>query len=744
MADGIRAPLLNPVLSLLQKPTPQAISGGGKNAKGIVGARLERQKEKLSSELLRVDKDKSVVEYSGKIHLLVKMFDDSLAPSWTPDDLFETNNLTRIVSPAYNGYLVEISKSKIPEIINRIRSAASDKIKVDVSRLESIKGFNKDAILRGKQEKDVYDSLSGGSKQFNVWILPFHDSKARVAITEKLEELVSNKSISFGNSEFENVFDEAERKEKNSSSFANKLKKYLSSGTLSFTAVVNDGNGFNKLLSSGAVYRIEPVSPIFSKSTPPGVGSEPSPKLINAEGIPTVVIIDGGCSATSYQTLNVMNIKPLVSTANADVKHGNKITSIICQGAAWNNNLALPSLECKFISVQAINKKDVDKQPTTEQFINYLWGVARKTKGVASVWNLSFNEKEPFYSSDEISFLGHEINKIAREFSILPIISIGNVSEKNKSRLCPPADCEAALTISGRQANHDGTAHTPCSFSLRGPAPGGMKKPELSWFSTLRVLGGDIDTGTSFSAPLISSISAHAFQNLKDASPDLVKALLINKAERYDHDLRLGWGSPWKKGDSLPWLCDVGTVTLVWTSKLQAGFAYYWNDIPLPPEMLVGDKIKGEITLTAILKPLVSELGGENYFSTRLQCALQSVGADGKVKNLLGSMKESKEKELQSRHELAKWSPVRHHGKVFSGVAVDNKKLRLYTRVFTRDLYQFGLATHHELDEQEVAFALTFKTHDNSPSVYNSMKQNLGTNVEIGTVDQQVDLDNLI
>ncbi len=157
--------------------------------------------------------------------------------------------------------------------------------------------------------------------------------------------------------------------------------------------------------------------------------------------------------------------------------------------------------------------------------------------------------------------------------------------------------------------------------------------------------------------------------------------------------------------------------------------------------MIVDGKIKGEITLTAILKPLVSEFAGDNYFSTRLQCALQHVNAESKAKNLLGTMKESTQKEVDSRLELAKWSPVRHHAKTFSGVAVDSDKIRLYARIFTRDLYQFGYSTHHELDEQDVAFVLTFKSYNDNPSIYNSMKQRLHNKVEVATIEQDIDLD---
>lgn len=745
MAKGIKNSLINPVLSFLEAPVPDSVSGGGKSSKGIVWHRFDTQKEKIINDLKSIADDKYIISYSGKIHLIAKMFDDSLAPSWTPNDLFETDNLTRIVVPAFDGFLIEISKSKVEDLIYKVSNAKNDKIKVDISRLESIKIFDKKQVLRDKQEEAVFNTVDIDNKQFNIWILPFYDKKARLEIKEKLKELLDKKTLTFGDSKFDNIFkgDRVENKD-NSIYFNKKLDEYLATGILAFTSVIDNYDKFNELIASGVVYRIEPVYPLSAKSVPPGSGEEPKPMSSKLDKIPTVLVIDGGCSANSYLPYNVLNIPPLVDSYNADLKHGNKVISLICQGAAWNNNLKLPKIECKFISVQAINKQGVKLQPTPEQFVTYLRDVANKTKGISSVWNLSFNESEPHLESNEISYLGHEINKIAREFNILPIISIGNKSKTNKSKLCPPADCESALTIAGRTSDSNGCVSTACGTSLRGPAPAGMRKPELSWFSTLRVIGGGIDTGTSYSAPLVSSIAAHTFKNLKDPSPDLVKALLINKSDIQAHDLRLGWGSPWIDGDSMPWVCKDGTVTLAWRSRVKAGFAYYWNDIPLPDEMFVSEGvIKGEIILTAILKPVVSELGGDNYFSTRLECALQHVTNDGKAKNMLGTMKESKEKEVQSRSELAKWSPIRHHAKKFISTSVDNDRLRLYARIYTRDLYQFNMSSHHELEEQEVAFVLTFKSIKQDPSIYNSMIRRLGAKVEVGVVDQNIDIDDI-
>ena len=205
--------------------------------------------------------------------------------------------------------------------------------------------------------------------------------------------------------------------------------------------------------------------------------------------------------------------------------------------------------------------------------------------------------------------------------------------------MCPPADCEAALTVSGRIAKTDGTPGLACKQSLRGPAAAGMIKPDLSWFSTLRMIGGVIETGTSFSTPLVSSLAAHTFNNLKHPTPDLVRALLINTSELHTHDSGLGWGTPWT-ADSLPWMCESGTVTLAWSAKIKPGFSYYWNDIAIPPDMIEDNKLSGTVALTAIIKPIVSTLTGPNYFSTRLQVALQGTTRAGKTENLLGSMKE--------------------------------------------------------------------------------------------------------
>ncbi|MFC4864014.1 S8 family peptidase [Pseudomonas sp. MAHUQ-62] len=743
MAEGNGKPLINPVLKFLRKPSPTAIKGGGKGEKDIRQSRLDAQRIKLSNSFdLLAKKENEIKYHANKTHLIVRMFEDSHASTWTPKDIFSSSFGCRIIAPAFDGYLVESEVGSFDKMSKRIKKTDTIVDKVDISRIESIELFNEAETFRGNNLEELWEKdKTTQPKQFSFWLLPYTKKESRESVAEELYKICKKKSISLGDEKFSNIFGNSVLDNTNSNEIDPALihifESYVETGTASFCAEVSSIETLREIAASGTTYRIEPVASITSNSPPPGQGAEPNLKEVNPADLPIVVVIDGGRTALSYEPFEYWSAPPLIDTHSANGIHGNQVTSLICNGFAWNNNLSLPKLNCRFVTAQAIAKKGTPKQPTQSQFLSYLRGLAEKTNSYAKVWNLSFNEILPSANQTEISYLGHEINKIAREFGILPIISIGNVSDSNKSRLCAPADCEGSLTVSGRTASNSGTPAKACPVSLKGPAPAGMKKPDVSWFSKLRMIGGVVSTGTSYSAPLISSLAAHTFANLKTPTPDLVRALLINGAERNDHCNELGWGTPWTES-TMPWVCADGTVTLAWVSKLKAGSAYYWNDLPIPPEMLSNSKLAGRISLTAIIKPMVSNLGSVNYFSTRLQVALQAKDTNGKIGNLLGTMQEAKAKEAEARKDLAKWSPIRRHAKTFTSKFVQRGSMRLHARIFARDLYQFGLNDHHELPEQEVAFVLTFQSPNGEPSIYNSMINELSGYVENAT---NVDVD---
>ncbi|MFA5040448.1 MAG: S8 family serine peptidase [Bdellovibrionales bacterium] len=744
------SPLINPILSFLKEAVPESVPGGGKNAKSIVSHRLDSQRKKLSSDCLKIF-DKINHGYStqaGLLLVVVEMFEDSTAQSWSPRGLLnEPRYGCRLVAPAKDGYLVEVVANKLSDLANYIRTADSIEPRVDISRIKAIKLFDQQALFSKKDSDTVWQTAEKfeGGRGFIFWLAPFHDGAARRAVMDSLKKLEGNKHLL---PTYPHVVlpvpGAAESKiaepviSPNQSALAHALRHYQNKGTTQAFAIIPTKAAWEKVVASGAFVRIDPVHRI--EVTSPGEGAEPTPPMPIAGEQPIVAVVDGGLTAKSYLPLEAWRAPPLIRNAVADSVHGNCIVSLVVQAHAWNSNLHLPQVECRIGNIQAVPKSDHPIPTDPQKLVEYLRQIARDFPE-GKIWNMSFNQVEASDDPSVVSYLGHKISELAREFGILPVISVGNRKQGGSKILCPPADCEAALTVSGRSYDASGDPAGVCPVSLKGPAPDGMLKPDLSWFSSLRMIGGAVQTGSSYAVPLVSSLAAHTYANLKNPSPDLVKALLINKAELDTHDTSLGWGTPWE--GHLPWTCAPGTVTLVWRAKLEPGYGYYWNNIPIPAELIKGKKLVGRGSLTAIINPVVSEAGGPNYFATRLQVALQYQNSQNRFSNLLGSMKEDKEKETQARAELAKWHSVRKHARDFSarGVGFSGSHFRLFARVFTRDLFQFGLSNHHDLGEQEVAFALTFSDGSNSPAIFNSMAQQLGTSVESAVINQEIEVE---
>lgn len=138
------------------------------------------------------------------------------------------------------------------------------------------------------------------------------------------------------------------------------------------------------------------------------------------------------------------------------------------------------------------------------------------------------------------------------------------------------------------------------------------------------------------------------------------------------------------------------------------------------------------------MKPKTSESLGRHYFSTRLQTSLKATRISGSTVDLI--KRPSQAALSQKEKDDLKWNPVRHQRSKLSGKIIPDS-VRLYARVFSRDLYQFDIKTHHELGEQEVAFVLTFKKPGAGDALYHSAIRDLGNDVEYAIdVEQDIDL----
>lgn len=602
-------PLLHPVLALKRDPRRAGVTGRSVSEANIRRPRLHAQRAKLSRQIREIRASAAPL-HAGRRLIYIRMFDDSLTPTYEPYELFRSQLGGQLVAPARQGYIAEVCNERLDELADTIEYGNRIAAQVAISRIEDIATIDATHVFRGRMRDTLWSRAAAAEEAwrlFTVWLAPFADLRSRDSVVRSLDELLSRRLLRptwsqvAVNREPGSDTDQLQvLRGAPDSSVARAAREYREHQYTQLQVVLPSPDALDNLVASGAVYRIDPVRPLVATQVP--TAPDPQRPLPDASWQPIVGVVDGGLGAASYEPMCAWLAPSLVSDVVADRAHGNRVASLVVHGNEWNPHLSLPPLTCRIGVAQAIAKPG-QSTSTPEGFVSYLRNVIARHSNETKVWNLSFNEPVDGDEPLEMSVLGHAIRRIARDHEVLPVISIGNVDPSNAARLCPPADCEAALTVGGRVENgSDPGDH--CNACLPGPGPEGLFKPELSWFSTLRALGGSPATGSSFAAAVTSSLAAHAFHHLKAPTPDLVKALLINTADRTLHDPRLGWGSPYASG-RLPWECADDTVTLIWTSKLRAGEWYYWEDIPIPPELVRDGLLRGRAALTAVLNPMV-------------------------------------------------------------------------------------------------------------------------------------------
>lgn len=755
MAENPHHPLLNPVLRFTKEPKPEGISGGGKNVGGIKTERLAGQRRALSTQFVSLAVEAAQrPRFDGRVILYAAMFDDSLAPTWTPSDLFHATRDARLIAPYRTGYLVEVMANHLVNFAQLVQQTALTKDQVDISRVESVRFFADEDTIGSSSLDAIWQAApeTKTGRAFLIWLMPLRSREAVEHLIQAFSALRDDTIVppisllDSVSAELDANVPAVMRRSLRAAAtsgdrFNFAVREYRLRLRARTTVIVPTPSALRQLIASGTIFRIEPVQPI--SSTSPGEGREPDrPLPANMASLPIVGVVDGGMSAASYRHAEAWRAPPLVRDGAADTPHGNRVTSLIVQGHDWNNNLTLPPLYCQVGTVQAVAKQGVHAFVDPQDFVAYL-DVVMAANPNTRIWNFSLNQRQPC-QLDSVSPLGHDIALLARKHRILPVISTGN---KPGNFLQPPADCEAAVTVGGRLHGNNGAPAGKCPVSLGGPGPSSMLKPDLSHFSHVRALGGAIIAGASFSTALTSPLAAHTMQRVREASPDLVKALLLHNADGQGFDPSLGFGTP--AITSLPWECQPGFVTLQWKAALRPGAAFYW-ELPIPHSMRQSGKLRGKGSLTAILNPhpMVTDYAGLNYFSARLATALQYQHGQTKngaprFKNLLGSLDTEKITEQEARLIDHKWSPIRHHKNYFQNVSFNGDTLRIYARVYTRDLYLYGYTSAEEVPEMETVFVLSLGTGDKDDDVYGELRNQLGAFVETAVIESDIDIENL-
>lgn len=725
---------VNPLLKLLTKPQPKPAQGGGKGRKDIRQDLFAPRQKMLATRFGEIGRDPQLRESSvaGRVLIRVTMDEKSAAPSYVPRDLFAAEIGANLVAPWRRGYLAEVSTNVLSDLQDRVLNAHMPiACRVDVSRIESVSLLSTDLLSTDfEQIWNATASVNGEERLFIAHTAPFHSPEARQLIADEIK----SKTVSTFAIESLNRLANDE--------LTDTIGLFLSGLTAQLPVACSSQETMRRLVASGAVIKWEPVRPLVPTRT--NDIAFPNSPLPDLDGAPIVGVVDGGLLPGRYDGAVAWRAAPFVQDTHAAREHGTHVASLLVEADRWDNNLQIPPLSCRIGVAQAVARLGAPVQFRPDEFLLYLndaMAIHRDTR----VWNISANLPE---ACDQwnVSYFGHMLSLVARRYDNNVVISAGNRDGDDK-QLSPPADSEAAITVSGRLHFSDGSVAGPCPESRVGLGPDGMLKPDASWFSNHAFGDGSVLIGTSYAAPLISRMAAHTWENVKNPSADLVKAIIINAGDLEYFSHQLGFGSPVVR--PLPWEVPRGTVVVAWTENLYAGANYYWRNIHIPSSMIKGGFLVGRLRLTAVLKPKTSLSGSGNYFSSRLQTALQYQQPDGQWKRLIGGLPVDTAEGI-ARSEDAKWQPTRCYEGYFlprdektkgdgcECVELSLQKIRVFARVFERD--GFASAADAEEESHAVSFVLSLEDREGDQRTFDEFVQvmGMGINVENAVVDQHI------
>ncbi len=425
-----------------------------------------------------------------------------------------------------------------------------------------------------------------------------------------------------------------------------------------------------------------------------------------------VAIVDSGVYDHPLLKKLVIDTVDCIGDKSAeDLSHG----TFVAGRAVFGNEIELQIRDRKILSphskvldVKVMRKVNGIVGANDRQILAALIQVLENEKYKdIKVFNLSlnFNDHDGTILSGSKCFFTRELDAIAYKYKICIIVTAGNQNTcvtKNYpeclsdplSLITPPADLINGLSVGSVTDTESSRSlaanNEPSPFTRMGPS--GSRKPDLAHFGGncdkygdyagvgVRSLSVDPkkifeNVGTSFAAPLVSSIAAQIYEYLKNngtESVDLTKALLLHSADyslplnskinTEDLDRLVGFGIP----DFSRALNSVtSTATFIYKGKIEATqqdkgeVKDYKHKIKfIVPSELDGKNRKLKIRGTLVYAPLISESGVVDY-------ALADIDVNLHYKNSRGTDRSAGLTSESADHRI-KWNNVKSFEKKFT------------------------------------------------------------------------------
>ena len=329
----------------------------------------------------------------------------------------------------------------------------------------------------------------------------------------------------------------------------------------------------------------------------------------------------------------------------------------------------------------------------------------------ARVLNLSLGTDASVVDG-QMSLVATLLDFHAREHDLVTVTTTGNIREPSllasfpnahlgeRTRIDPPGDSIHAITV-GSIAYEAGPQSLSrprelSAFSRRGPGPFGGIKPDIVAHggnchadgtttdqSGVHGLlnqgkGWAVDYGTSFAAPLVSSMAAALVDHYRNPSANLVKALLLHftnpalvPAIAVPQEYLIGRGEP--DLEAAMWATPY-SATFICSGELSSS---RFNYVPfhVPPCLAPGEESRLKIRATVVIDPSVAADNPMEYCQARLTLGLRKPAEVGY----------SRVSGVELGPDPGKWSPVEYLEKTFSR-SYSPGRWELQVRLWTRNL----------------------------------------------------------
>lgn len=639
--------------------------------------------------------------------ITLRLHTDAMAKTHRPMLLLERVGMRPIGTRRFGELLLPATANSLRHLADIAEKNDSKPIRANLSTIDEIAPWGKDDALcwNGLTEKDVRAAKRSlakwieAGKPLLVERFASDDTVTDEAIKQTLSQLFGELKVKFS-----------------------QTRTQAAGGSASF-AHLDSLEAAMTLAACPCVRSLRPVEEYAPIEVRPQmfhlIGTAPVDILPPpADDLPVVGIVDSGIPKNDKALKPwVIRHSTFVLPPETDHLHGTFVAGLVVGARQLNDKDAcFPAVQSKVLDVATLSN---GLTSADELLLNI--ETAIKDNPDVKVWNCSFGSKQPGHIEIFGQF-AQDLDALSDRYGVLFIVSAGNYETPplrawppindlgGMDRISQPAESLRALTV-GSVAHKPALVqpNEPSPFSRRGPGAARTPKPDVihrggnctdtGIFASTGVRsllpGGKIgeSVGTSFSAPLVSTLAANVWQTLerRDLAPnqEIVKALLIHAAalssptRKADERDYYGFGIPDSMLDIL--FCSPDTFTLMFEAELFDGI--YWEKTPFPiPACLHpnGKHLRAEVVMTLVYSPPLNGRHGAEYVRANIDASFGSYDPDnnGELHHhglvpLDAPRREDLYEKAMVDHGF-KWSPVKvYHGRFARGKAGNNFRLKL-------------------------------------------------------------------